>query len=76
MVLVLRQAGLAWLPPPGGTAEAAWLLFSASALGAAVFAAALVGFWALAGRPKGAETDGLMLAGRTLGGVAGRFRRG
>ncbi len=75
MVLALKGAGLAWLPPPPAALDAATALLSASALGAAAFAAVLTGLWLLAGRPQGAETDALLMGRRSLSGVAAKLRR-
>jgi O-antigen/teichoic acid export membrane protein len=75
MVLALKGAGLAWLLPPPAALDAATALLSASALGAAAFAAVLTGLWLLAGRPQGAETDALLMGRRSLSGVAAKLRR-
>jgi lipopolysaccharide exporter len=76
MVLTLKGAGLAWLPPPPAALEAATALISVGALGAAAFTAALTGLWLIAGRPQGAETDALMMGRRSLAGIATKLRRG
>lgn len=75
MVLVLKGAGLAWLPPPPAAREAAAALIGASTLGAATFTAAAAALWLLAGRPQGAETDALLMGRRSLAGIAAKLRR-
>jgi O-antigen/teichoic acid export membrane protein len=56
MALVLWAAGLGW------SDDAA--LVPASLAGAAVYVTALLGCWAAAGRPQGAEADALTLIAR------------
>jgi O-antigen/teichoic acid export membrane protein len=62
MAGVLAAAGPGWSDDPGlpGLAEAC-------GAGAAVYAAALLGSWVLAGRPDGAEADVLALLRRMAG---------
>lgn len=66
MAAALNAVGLGWWGwgQPGGLL---WLnLGLAVAIGAATYAATLVGLWMLAGRPAGAEADALALCRRTL----------
>jgi lipopolysaccharide exporter len=66
MVGVLNLAGLGWNSWSGTRADIALKLFSAVILGAGVYVSSLIGLWLLAGRPAGAETDGLNLLRRIL----------
>lgn len=55
MVVILVECGYGWTGTAGDAAAAARELFTAVALGAAVYAAALIGAWLVAGRPDGPE---------------------
>ncbi|NKC30550.1 oligosaccharide flippase family protein [Falsiroseomonas selenitidurans] len=67
MALLLWQAGLGWAPPPGAAGQAVAPLLAAMALGAGGYLAALSLFWAVSGRPAGAERDLFGLLWRLLG---------
>ncbi len=69
MALALWATGLGWVPGPDSAVAAARLLALAIPLGAAVFTAALLLQWRLAGAPAGAEADMVAL----LRGLTGRL---
>jgi O-antigen/teichoic acid export membrane protein len=57
MALFMWQAGLGWVAPPGNAADAARLLLSGVAFGAAGYILVLSALWVASGRKPGAETD-------------------
>ena len=71
MAAVLLRTGYGWQTVEGGAGVLALHLSVAIGLGALVYAVVLLAAWFAAGRPEGAETDFLALAGR----VGGRFAR-
>jgi O-antigen/teichoic acid export membrane protein len=75
MVAALSAAGLAWMPLPASALAAAEALAVTSLLGAAVFATVLAALWWLAGKPRGPETDAMLMGHRSLAGIAAKLGR-
>lgn len=55
MAAVLFECGLGWTQTAGDVIAAARVLFTAAALGAAIYAVVLIGAWVASGRPDGPE---------------------
>jgi O-antigen/teichoic acid export membrane protein len=66
MALVLLATGLAQRPPGEGAVWSGLLLAAAVSIGALVFGAVLSVAWLACGRPRGAETYILSMAGQTI----------
>ena len=66
MAVVLLEAGLGWAAAPDGGWTAARQLAGGVGLGVASYVISIFLLWSVAGRPPGAETDLLGLAGRLL----------
>jgi lipopolysaccharide exporter len=75
MAAILVAAGAGWTQATGGALDLVWTLAGASALGAAVYALALVVLWWLSGRPKGPESDVLTFATRLVRRLSSGSRR-
>ena len=75
MAAVMAASGFGWATVGGPPWTLAAYLGLACSLGAAVYAAVLLGLWTLAGRPRGAETDLLDALRRLLQSYGGRLGR-
>ena len=77
MIGILWWSGLGWnnTAPESASACVAELA-AAIAVASAAYVSLVLALWVFSGRPAGAETDAIDLAGKALSRISGRFQRG